>query len=94
MFLNSSKLEEINLNNIDTSNVTTMYGMFYNCFLLSTLDLKNFNTNNVNEMYSMFAGCISLKIIYVGENWIVKEGTDIRYMFNNCGVSEVTKITS
>ena len=51
----------IGLNNLDTSDATRMYGMFYNCSRLTSLDLSNFNTRNVTSMGHMFRDCIQLE---------------------------------
>ena len=46
MFSGFSKLEEIqNMNNLDTSNVTTMSSMFKSCKALTSLDLSGFTTS-------------------------------------------------
>ena len=56
-----SNLIQINFNNnFNTSNVTTMRGMFYLCLFLTNLDLSSFNTANVTTMYGMFGDCSSL----------------------------------
>lgn len=53
-----------NLNFLDTSYVTNMFGMFYGDENLTSLDLSNFNTSNVTNMGRMFSGmfigCTSL----------------------------------
>ena len=60
----SSKLEEVNVSNFDTSNVKNMNAMFsiitYYGYsqvtnLKKIIGLKNFNTANVTNMCSMFA---------------------------------------
>ncbi len=55
LFSNFSKLETLNLNNLDTSKVTSMLGMFMSSEA-TTLDLSNFDTSNVTNMSSMFWG--------------------------------------
>ena len=48
LFKDFIKLKAINnLDNFNTSNVTTMSQMFNNCSSLASLDLSNFNTENV-----------------------------------------------
>ena len=54
-------LEELNLSNFDTNNVTDISGMFSKCFELKKIDLSNFNTNNVENMSFLFKNCHSLK---------------------------------
>ncbi len=53
-----SKLETLNLNNLDTSKVTDMSRMFYGS-KATTLDLSNFNTSKVTNMSSMFDGSVA-----------------------------------
>ncbi|MBQ7682293.1 MAG: BspA family leucine-rich repeat surface protein, partial [Oscillibacter sp.] len=49
-FENCSQLERIdNIQNLDTSNVTTMRHMFYYCSGLTALDVSSFNTANVTD---------------------------------------------
>ena len=44
-------LKEINgLNNFITSNVISMYGMFWNCYNLENLDVGNFDTRKVGHL--------------------------------------------
>ena len=50
----------VGLNNLDTSNVTDMSGMFSRCESLEDLDLSSFNTSKVYYMRDMFNGCSSL----------------------------------
>ena len=60
-FLNLKKLKKIEgLTNLNTSEVTTMMGMFWGCQNLTSLDLSNFKTENVQNMSSMFSGCSRL----------------------------------
>ena len=40
-------LEELNLSNFDTNNVTDMSGMFSKCLALKKIYLSNFNTDYV-----------------------------------------------
>ena len=47
MFLNCASLEEIQFDNVDTSNVVDMSEMFAACTELKELDLSSFNTSNV-----------------------------------------------
>ena len=60
-FCKFTNLEEIKgLENLNTSEVTTMSYMFFYCKKLSQLDLSNFNTEKVQDMSGMFTGCSSL----------------------------------
>ena len=48
---------------VDTSNVTTMDGMFDSCRSLTFLDLSTWDISNGTNMSNMFRNCISLKTI-------------------------------
>ena len=47
----------VGLNNLDTSKVTHMGGMFFGCQSLQSLDLSNFDISEGTNMYCMFDGC-------------------------------------
>ncbi|HFD1735882.1 TPA: BspA family leucine-rich repeat surface protein, partial [Enterococcus faecium] len=85
-FMNNSTLNTIDLDNLDTSNVTNMYCMFLGCFystsLNISLDISNWNTSKVTNMGSMFSSCklTSLDI----SNWDTSNVTNMYYMFNDC----------
>lgn len=55
MFFNTSASEIVGLDYLNTSKVTSMYGMFY-LTSSKSLNLSMFNTSNVINMYAMFAG--------------------------------------
>lgn len=56
----SVSLKTISFDNLDTSRVTNMGGMFQNCHALTSLNLEGLDTSNVTSMASMFYGCESL----------------------------------
>ena len=61
LFSNLINLESIiNLNLLNTEDVTNMYSMFCNLLNLTTLDLSSFNTSSVTNMESMFYVCTAL----------------------------------
>ena len=68
---------------IDTSNVTSMYGMFSGCGSLQSLDVSNWDTNNVTSMYGMFGGCGSLQSLDVS-NFVTNNVTRMDNMFYYC----------
>lgn len=51
------------IENLNTSNVQNMSGMFAQCSNLETLDLSHFNTEKVTKMTQMFYGCSSLQTL-------------------------------
>ena len=82
--LRTSNLEEIIFNNnFDTSNVTSMRGMFKGCCSLTSLNLRNFDTSNVTEMSLLFYSCLSLTNLDLS-NFNTSKVTDMSCMFTNC----------
>ena len=57
MFRGFSNCETIDLSNVDTSNVTNMWCMFYNCTNLTDVDVSKFDTSNVTAIRYMFGNC-------------------------------------
>ena len=74
----------VGLENLNTSEVISMYAMFRDCFLLTSLDLSSWDTSNVEDMGDMFSNCANLKTIYVGDLWNMENVTHSYYMFTNC----------
>ena len=60
-----SSLTDLNLKDIDTSELSSMSGMFKDCSSLQSLDLSNFDTSKVMNMEDMFGGGCGLKTLYV-----------------------------
>ena len=78
-----SHIEEIDLHNFDTSNVTNMSNMFYKCNNLTSLDLSNFNTGNVTDMGGMFSSCNALTSLNLG-SFDTGNVTSMSGMFSGC----------
>ena len=97
---------ELDVSNLDTSNVTNMYGMFQNCSNLTSLDVSNFDTSNVTDMRYIFSDCNNLTELDVS-NWDTSNVKNMSYMFagnvspnkltvkglSNWDISKVTNIT-
>ena len=71
------------LEHLNTSQVTSMSGMFYECESLPSLDLSNFDTSKVTDMSEMFKGCESLTPLDLS-NFDTSKMTDMSWMFYNC----------
>lgn len=83
-FANYQNLKEINgLQNLDTSEVTNMEGMFSGCSSIEKLDLSALNTEKVTDMSSMFRGCESLKELDLS-SFETANVTHMPYMFAEC----------
>ena len=77
------KLTSIDVSNWDTSNVTSIWGMFDGCTNLTLLDVSNWNTSNVTRMPAAFAYCTNLTSLDVS-NWDTSKITDMQSMFRGC----------
>ena len=81
-------LNNIDLSNIYTDDVTNMSGMFALCTSLTNLDLSNFNTSKVTDMSGMFyedggiIGSSNIKTLNIS-SFDTSEVTDMSYMFEN-----------
>ena len=83
LFSGFAKVENILLNNFDTSMVTKMQHMFWNCQNISSLDLSGFNTSKVTNLANMFNNCSSLTVLDLS-NFDTSNVTDIGSMFYGC----------
>lgn len=77
------------LGNLNTSNVTSMRGMFDYCFNLQTFDIDKLQTASVTDMANMFYNCKSLTSLDVS-HFETGAVTDMSAMFKAIG----DKITS
>lgn len=82
MFMNASRLENLDLSTFNTSNVTNMSGMFSGMENLKTLNISSFDTRNVTNMRQMFSTDISLTSLDLS-NFQTAKVTDMGAMFNN-----------
>lgn len=83
----------MNLGGLDTSGVTTFYGMFYNCKNLTSLDVSTFRTEKVTNMKEMFRGCIKLTTLDLSS---FDTGSVVRtdYMFYECSELQSVNLSS
>ena len=71
------------LENLNTSDVTSMDYMFYKCELLRALDLSGFNTEKVENMRDMFSNCKNLEALNLS-SFKTNNLTDMSEMFLEC----------
>ena len=71
------------IGNLNTDEVTTMYGMFNGCTGLTTLDVSGFNTSKVTSMQMMFASCSGLTSLDVS-GFDTSKVTSMASMFDFC----------
>ena len=73
------------MENLITSDVTSMNGMFYGCYALTNVDVSHFDTQNVTDMGWMFAYCNNLKALDLS-TWNTANVERMNVMFSDCGV--------
>ena len=83
-FSSLNNLESIiGLENLNTSKVTDMCGMFEHCNSLKSLNLSRFNTSKVTKMNEMFRGCSALISLNLSSFNTVNV-TNMDRMFSGC----------
>ena len=84
VFLRLRGLTDIEgLENVDTSEATTMYAWFAQCSSLKHVDLSHFNTSNVKNMSYMFERCTNLEDLDLSK-FDTSQVKDMSYMFAGC----------
>lgn len=71
------------LENLNTSDVTSMDYMFYKCGQLRALDLSGFNTEKVENMRDMFSNCKNLETLNLS-SFKTNNLTNMSEMFLGC----------
>ncbi len=88
LFSGFKSLSSVDLEDLDTSNVTDMHSMFNGCTTLTSLDLSGFDTSSVTDMHSMFYGCTKLTSLNIS-HFETNEVTDMSYMFRESGITNI-----
>jgi surface protein len=88
MFRDAVLLETIEVNNFDTSNVTSMKLMFSGSstngdMALKSIDVSNWDMSRVETVYAMFQKCTSLTAIDTS-SWVLSSCTDASGLFVSC----------
>ena len=93
-FYELNLLERIEgLEHLNTSQVTSMSGLFSGCGSLTSLDLTCFDTSKVTDMRGMFEGCGSLTSLDL-TRFDTSQVTDMEEMFSGCGSLTSLDLTS
>ena len=74
----------IDLNSIDTFEITDMSGLFHKFEGILKIDVSKWDVSNVDNMDSMFKGCINLEEIIGIEKWDVSNVENMEDMFYEC----------
>ena len=77
------KVQQLDLDTFDTSNVTRLYATFERCANLATLEVNDWNTSNVTTMESTFNGCSKLTKLEVN-NWNTSNVINMLNLFYGC----------
>ena len=92
-----AKMEEltdiIGLQNLNTSEVKSMYNMFNGCIGLTSLDLSHFNTSMVTNMGQMFDECKGLNTLDLS-HFDTSNVTSMVFMFSDCSSLESVNLSS
>ena len=84
LFFNCKKLITADLRGLDTSGLTSMYGMFGECENLTSLDISSLDTSSVLSMEGMFENCSALTEIIVSDAFVTTKVTSSPNMFSGC----------
>ena len=93
MFSDCEKLENLNIDAFDTSNVVYMGAMFQLCRSLKSLNVSGFKTQNVESMNFMFSSCNNLTSLDLS-NFSTTNVKDMSYMFQGCRKLELLDLKS
>ena len=61
LFSQATRMTSFSMEDIDTSNVTSMMGMFAMCSALKDVNISNLDTSNVTNMLQMFYNCSAIQ---------------------------------
>ena len=89
MFAGLTKVESLDLSRLDTSNVTSMVGVFYNSPSLTSINMNNWDTSKVQYMNSMFRGVSGLTSLDVS-SFDTSKVTTMESMFYGAGTADLT----
>lgn len=86
--INTEEIITLDLSSWNTSNVTTMNGMFYRCKNLKTLHIENFDMSSIQDLGAMCRYCESLKYVDVSK-WKIKKfgnnkSVEVSCIFGGC----------
>lgn len=73
------------LNDIDTSEITSMENLFYGLDPVE-IDISEWDVSNVTSMKGMFDGCRYLKTTGDLGNWDISSLKTTAFMFNGCNI--------
>ena len=85
LFAGMTKLTTITgLGNLNTSEATTLEGMFYCCSSLTSIDVSTFNTSKATNMAHLFSDDLELQEIKGLDHFDTSNVTNMQSMFSGC----------
>lgn len=93
LFYNFPNLKTIDLTYLDTSNVTSMEGMFAECKNLTTVNVSALNTAKVKNMNGMFKSCEKLTGLSL-TNFATTNVTNMASMFEGANALTTLDVSS
>ena len=73
----------IDLDSVNTSQMTNANSMFGDCWRLESLSISSWDTGNVTDMHYMFGCCDSIKSLDISR-WDTHKVTDMSELFDQC----------
>ena len=83
LFEYKSYLLQLDLKNLNVTNLKSGYNLFYQCYNLTNIDVSKWDTSNVTSMYGMFYQCYNLTNLNIG-NWNTSKVANMYGMFQQC----------
>ena len=83
LFSSCTSLTSIDLSNLDTSSVTSVYYMFSECLSLTSIDLSKFNTDSLENIEGLFSYCENLKYLDMS-NFDLSKTTSLSFFLYGC----------
>lgn len=83
--------KQIDISNIDMSNVTTVCGMFQDCYALESVELGDFDSSKITNMAAMFNMCRKLERIDLSK-FNTSNVKDMSSMFSYCEKLDVSGV--
>ena len=84
-----SNFESIDMSEWDTSNVTSVSGMFYSCKNLKSIDISKLKFGKLGKINGMFYYCNSLTGDLILPEMDISKCTSLREMFYMCSASDI-----
>ena len=79
----------MDVSGFDTSNVTTMTGMFNSCSNLTSLDVSGFDTAKVTNMSSMFSYCNKLRTLQLSNKFKIPTSNNADIFTNTTNLNSI-----